>query len=175
VLASRPDVDTSPDDYNTVFEIAVGAEHIIITSIASEPSEIDNSSGEDRVRSPHHDDPDIKLARTMLDKDVAAVTTLGNEHQLPNLRNDTERLPLLEAANTSNIDLLSERIEDGAYMEYQDEWGESLLALTSRGGHAETVLPSPERRPDKLKIFVWVDSITSSGKGKDMPISCVFF
>lgn len=58
VLASRPDVDTSPDDYNTVFEIAVGAEHIIITSIASEPSEIDNSSG---VRSPHHERYSIKM------------------------------------------------------------------------------------------------------------------
>lgn len=169
VLASRPGIDISSDDHNTAFEIALGTGDITIARTASRPRERDNLSHKDPLSRPDDDlgNSSMKLARAILDKDVVTVTMLADKNQVPNLRNNMERLPSLEAADTGDIRLLSELVENGAYMEYQDEWGESLLAVASRGGHVEVVEYLIQRGAllDSKSLFGFAPLHLAAGKG----------
>lgn len=52
-------------------------------------------------------------------------------------------------------------------MEYQDEWGESLLALASRGGHVETVdyLVQKGALINSRSLYGWTPLHLVAGKG----------
>ncbi|KAH8886795.1 ankyrin [Thozetella sp. PMI_491] len=167
LLANTPNLDTSVNDHNEVFETALDAGYVLLVASSKKPGDADDSADQNLVHNPPSDSVAIKLARAILDKDETAIATLANEHQVPNLHNDIERLPSLHAAETGDINLLTELVDNGAYMEYQNEWGESLLAVASRGGHTVVVdyLAQKGVLLDSKSLFGWTPLHLAAGQG----------
>ncbi|CAG8955093.1 hypothetical protein HYFRA_00007108 [Hymenoscyphus fraxineus] len=143
ILAQRPGCNIKLEDYESVLEIAVSSGHIFVIS-NFHYSEIQKGYDKPPPRDAfvdHYSGNAVSFERAILDRDVASGTTLTNvnNHTPLNSKNDIERLSSLRAVVAGDIDVLSQLVESGADLEYENEWGESLLALASRGGHTKVV------------------------------------
>ncbi|CAG8978300.1 hypothetical protein HYALB_00005886 [Hymenoscyphus albidus] len=142
ILAQRLGFNIKLEDYESVLESAVSSGHIFIIS-NYHYSEIQNGYERPPPRAfvDYYNGNALSFERAILDRDIASVTTLTNvnNHTPLDSKNDIERLSSLRAVVAGDIDALSQLVESGADLEYQNEWGESLLALASRGGHTKVV------------------------------------